>query len=484
MRILLALSLIAGFAEDVVKLRNGRHITGTVVIDESDPNGFRIILRDTGGTVYIRKDQVPEQEWYRLRVRPQEVQGEQLEGIRILTTSDREHVGILVNAQGAPLPFPTDKEQFETTIRVKTKDSPSPVSIPKVVVKIFEPVKLRESEAYTPSEMVDRRLKAADPAGAAKLLEIAEFAKSLKLYDRAKEIYLQAAAADPARKAEIDEKIAELDGLVREAQAETKLAEITKLAEGGKFDEAVAAAEEFLKEFAETKAGKKNADLVQRLQKEREDYAKNRADFLAKKVPEAWRSQRASLLSEYAKSKYKVAEARQLLLRMDDEILDKLSKKFNCPPEDVARAWEKREKKPRTVDMGTGSWIYKGGQDGGYDYESGGGGMGGDDPVDDFARRFGGGQKKKNDAPKQETGVKLDTSDKWWSDAGQSKRQDWLETEYALTSKYVKKEKEEEKKCTRCQGKGTLKATREGKQVDVICPVCHKTAVIVTVTYW
>jgi len=485
MKTALALFLLAGSvsAQEVVKLRNGRTISGTVVIDESDQNGFRVVLWNSGGTVYLLKSQVSEQEWNRLRRRPVETEGELFQGVRITTTSGREYLGLLVNAGGATItPLPLAKEQLDVTVRIKTRESTSPVMVPRSVVEFYEVVRVREAEVYSPAEMVERRVKETDPKDVAKLLEVGQFARRLKMYARAKEILTAAAAADPARKAEIDEQIAELDRLIKDQQAEAKLAEITKLAETGKFDDALEAAEKFLQEFGETALGKKNADLPQRLQKDREDYVKNRAEFLAKKVPDAWRSIRSSLLSEYAKSKYKLPEARQLVGRMDDVVRDAVAKKFNSPPEDVEKAWERREPKKKTVDMGTGSWIHKGGQDGGLDYESGGGGKE-EDAIDDFTRRFGGG-KKKNDATKNEAGNKLDTSEKWWSDADQGKRERWLETEYALTSKFVKRDKEEEKKCSRCLGKGTVRASREGKQVDVICPVCHKTGVVVSVTYW
>ncbi|MBI2899598.1 MAG: hypothetical protein HYY17_05395 [Planctomycetes bacterium] len=476
---------IAGpaLAQDVVRLRNGRHIGGTVVIDETDQNGFKVIRWDTGGTVYVLRSQVTEYEWTRLRSAPADAQGDALEGVRVVTTANREVIGVLVDAAGtAVTPLPKSKEALDTIVRVKTRDAATPVSVPRASIALYEPLKIREADAYSATEMVDRRLKAVDPKEAAKLIEVAQFARGLKLYDRAKEILQQAAAADPARKEEIDAQIAQLDLLIKEQQAEAKLAEILKLAEAGKFDDALAAADKFVQEFADTKAAKNNPDLVARLKKDQENYAKNRAEFLAQRVPEAWRSVRSSLFTEYARSKYKVDEARQLVARMDDEILDKLSKKFNGPPEDAAKAWERRDQKRKTVDMGTGSWIYKGGQDGGYDYESAGSNDTGDDLLDDFTRRLG--RKKKDDKQQQETGLKIDTKDKWWAEAGDSKRRAWLETEYGLTSKYVKKEKEEEKKCSRCQGAGTLKATRGGKSVDVICPVCHKTGVVVSVTYW
>lgn len=472
-------------AQDVVKLRNGKHVTGTVDIDPTDQNGFTVIRWDTGGKVYVLWTQVTPYERHRLENKPldQDTLGEEMDGVHIVTTS-REMIGLLLSGGGTVLVPPGGKEQLEMTVRVKTKDGATAVAIPRSSIEFYKPVKIREADAYSPTEMIERREKIVDPKDAVKLIELAKLARALKMPDRAKAFYEQAMAADPARKDEIGAIVAQLDVEIKEAAAEAKLAEILKLAEAGKFDEAIPLADKFVADYADTRIGQKNADLIARLKKDQEDYSKNRADYLAKKVPEAWRAQRSSLLSEYAKSKYKIVEARELTGRIDEEILDRLTKKFNCPPEDIAKAWEKRDQKKRTVDMADGTWIYKGGQDGGMDYESGGGGSGGEDPVDDFARRFGGGNKKKGNEKQAEEGKPLDTSDKWWAAASQSKRQEWLETEYALTSQYVKKDKEEEKKCSRCQGKGTLKATRNNKAVDVICNVCHKVAVTISVTYW
>lgn len=471
----------SAFAQDVVKLRNGKHLSGTAQIDESDPNGFKLVRWDTGGALYILWSQVSPFEKARLLHKPSDagLGGEVMDGVRIVTPN-REVIGLLVGSGGTPIAAPATKEGLEATVRVKTRDSASAVVIPRTAIDLYETMKIRESEAYGPPEMVDRRLKTVDSKDAARLMETAQFARALKLFDRAKEIYLMVVAADASRKEEVDALVAQIDGLMKEQAAETKLAEIKKLAEGGKFDEALEAAEKFVTEFGETAIGKKNADLVAQLTRDRDQYAKNRSDYLAKYVPDAWKSVRSNLLSEYAKSKYKFAEARDLTGKLDTVLKDTLCKKFSCPPEDLEAAWARREPKKSAVGMGAGSWIYKGGQDGGMDYEGDDGGKS-DDPMDDFERRFGG--KKKGEDKKDSTGQPLDTSDKWWSSVSQAQRQDWLETYYALTSDLVKKEKEEEKKCGRCSGKGTLKATRSAKSVDVLCPRCHKVGVDVVVTY-
>ena len=56
----------AAAAQDVVRLKNGRFVAGTLAIEESDKEGFKLQRWDTGTTVYVRWAQIPDTERLRL----------------------------------------------------------------------------------------------------------------------------------------------------------------------------------------------------------------------------------------------------------------------------------------------------------------------------------------------------------------------------------------------------------------------------------
>lgn len=65
------------------------------------------------------------------------------------------------------------------------------------------------------------------------------------------------------------------------------------------------------------------------------------------------------------------------------------------------------------------------------------------------------------------------TPDEWWAAASRWERREWVEAEYAQTSQAVQKGKPEPRKCSFCHGEGTVRVTRDGKGVGVVCPRCH-----------
>ena len=59
---LLALPASAGSEQDVVKLKSGRVLSGLVVLDDTNKDGFSVQRWDTGGTVFVRWTQITEME--------------------------------------------------------------------------------------------------------------------------------------------------------------------------------------------------------------------------------------------------------------------------------------------------------------------------------------------------------------------------------------------------------------------------------------
>jgi hypothetical protein len=306
------------------------------------------------------------------------------------------------------------------------------------------------------------------------------------MYERAKEFYQKAAAADPARKAEIEEILARNEVLIKEGKAAAALAEVMKLAEDAEFAKAVEAAKKLLADYADTEVVRANPNLVASLEKDAKDFETKKADYLARNVPEMYKAKRGALFGQYASAKYKISEARSLINKADEETVKYLAEKNKCTPEEVNAAWAKREQKPRTATYGAGSWIVKGGQDGGLDTDAK------SQPKqptqqtqqnNPFGSRNSGQNRNNQPAKPVDLGKKLETSAEWWANASQTDRKNFLEAEYAKNSSAVTKEIKT-KKCSVCLGEGVLKSTRMGQALDVKCPRCHGAKEDEIIVYW
>src|SRR5947207_7498440 len=100
-RSLAALSMIfvlsaAAAAQDVVRLRSGRFVAGTVTVDEGDKEGFKVQRWDTGAVVVVRWAQITDTEKLRLLNKTPEAGPtvEMIDGVQAITSS-REVIGIL-----------------------------------------------------------------------------------------------------------------------------------------------------------------------------------------------------------------------------------------------------------------------------------------------------------------------------------------------------------------------------------------------------
>ncbi len=474
---ILCAPLAAQETPDVVLLRNGNHLSGAITLDENDKEGFTLKRWDTGAVIYVKWTQLPEIERNRLLSKPVEAsssKGAFLDGIRVITET-REVIGILV-------------EEKETQLLVKTAKSTAPVVIPIKAIYTREEVKIRESDAYSAEEMVDKRAEGIEENDVNALMSIAGFAADLGLYDRAKGYYQQAAgiAEDEGTKEEINAFVAKIDALVIEAKAVELLAEVNALAERTEYEQAIEKAKSLLSEYKDSEVAKKNAELVTTLEQEAQTFAERRFDILVKKIPEAFKILRGAQFSKYSRSKYSLQDARQQVGQIDETVVTGLAEKFKSTPDEIRRAWEQRPEPPRyrRVSFGSGTWIVKGGQDGGVDtkeqYQ----------PPTPKQKVFDNNLRNRNTRRRQQQpkpiplGRELQKSVDWWATASSSQRKAFLECEYAMGSSMVKKVKEETRECRNCRGTGTLKSVRYGKELDVICPICHGVKEEITIYYW
>jgi tetratricopeptide (TPR) repeat protein len=458
----------AAAAQDVVHLRNGKVLSGTIVFDADSKAGFTLRRWDTGGEVFVKWSQVPDAEAYRIRTRVTGTDGEvaaedMIDAVRIVTNMQRELLGVI-------------QSERDGNISIKTLEGVQQTAKSAEVLR--EAVKVKESEVYTPEERVDRRVKKAGEADFAKLKELGDFAAAVKVFVRAKEFYERAEKAAPADKKEDMKALANAMTLrIVEDNAEKALASARKLATELEFDKAVAEAMKFLADFAETSVAKANANLVSEIENRRKEYIANRDKFLEKDVPDQWWRVRDTLIAKYAGGKVKLPDAREAIAKLDDEIVAEVAKKLKATPEEVTRHWSgRKDKRMRTVSMKDGTWIHRGGQDGGLDYSGSG-----DDDLDEFKKRFGDGQDPKK---KPQLGQKLETAIEWWQNASNRSRRDWLECLYADTSSNVKKEEVIETNCAPCKGQGKKDTNRGGKAIEVVCRECHGVKKVLTIKYW
>ena len=462
---LIAILAPGAAAQDGVRLRNGKFLSGNLILKEEDKEGFEIQRWDGSGNVFIRWTQIPEFEKARLLGKPLEAPptAALVDALRVVTAS-RELTGLLVKEENG-------------LAYLKVRDQKSPVPVPVSTILRRDSVRIPEAEIFSPEEMVDNRALKADPTSPDALLDLASFAASLKLYERAKEFLIKAAALDPARKDLFERRIAENEALIKEGRAAAALASVRKLQEEMNYPKALEEAKKFFADFADTELAKQNKDLMAALEKDAKDFESRRAEVLKEKVPDLWKAKRSSLLSQYASGKYKLSEARSAIQKLDAEIAADLAKRFKVAPEEVMKAWELRDPKPRSASYGSGTWIAKGGQDGGMDtdakYEPRQRPQNTQNPFDIFGS-FGGSRRRQPQQPKPVAlGQKLQTSEEWWQTASTADRKNWLEAEYASTSSCVRKIKEETRKCPDCGGEGVLRYNRMGVTGEAKCHRCH-----------
>src|SRR6185436_509996 len=108
---------------DVVRLRSGKVLSGSIHLDESTKDGFALRSWDTGGTVFVRWDQLTAAEIDRVLNRsalPPRPSVESISGVRIHTNA-RTVVGLLVR-------------EDPDRLSIKTADSRTPVVVPKSAI--------------------------------------------------------------------------------------------------------------------------------------------------------------------------------------------------------------------------------------------------------------------------------------------------------------------------------------------------------------
>ncbi|HZE99619.1 MAG TPA: hypothetical protein VE981_21615 [Planctomycetota bacterium] len=190
------------------------------------------------------------------------------------------------------------------------------------------------------------------------------------------------------------------------------------------------------------------------------------------KVTDAVRARRDALVSQATGSKVKFEDAVERASKFDAAIVDDAAEKLGVTADQIREAWAKRERKPRSIAYGDGSWIPLGGQNGGLDSDVKG------TPVPETTDLVGGGPsiltRRKKPPPGEPVplGKPLKTKEEWWATATSGERVAFVEGEFVRKSSLVEK-KEEPKKCPKCSAKGTIAIARGGIGLAAVCPRCH-----------
>jgi len=205
-------------------------------------------------------------------------------------------------------------------------------------------------------------------------------------------------------------------------------------------------------------------------------------DPAVQKVCDMVRARTQALVSQLTGNKVKFDEAAAQAVKLEEAIVEESAKKLGMSADEVRETWKKRDRKPRKITYGDGSWIPAGGQDGGLDSQVKG------TPVPDSTDAVGGGPsiltRRKPPPPAEPVplGKPLKTKEEWWGTATTGERAAFVEAEFVRKSTMVEK-KEEAKKCATCNGKGTLNVKRGGLGLTILCGRCHGTKEDLIVVY-
>jgi hypothetical protein len=189
------------------------------------------------------------------------------------------------------------------------------------------------------------------------------------------------------------------------------------------------------------------------------------------KVCDSISSRATSLIAKAAAPKTTLEDALLQAAKIDEAMFEEVAEKLSVSPDQVREAWKKRERKSRKASFGSGSWVVLGGQDGGLDSSA----KGIPPPEENLLPPGPSILTRRKPPPPAEPvplGKPLKTKEEWWTSAPSSQRIAHLEAEYARKSTLVDK-KEETKKCTSCNGKGTSHVSRLGNSVVIVCGRCH-----------
>lgn len=259
----------------VIRLQNGREVSGRILVDGFDEaTGITMRRDDNGGRLALRWDQIRSEDRDAIKRsrgfvgdEPPAVMVDAIE-VTLKGANQTPLVGINLGTEG-------DKIQLSRLGEV----TPVPLSS----IRTLKNIRIDALEVENPASVYQRHLLTAAPQNAVEWYNLGLFAESLTLFDEAEECYQRTLEVEPGfSKANlIQARVKNLAVKRKEAEATEMLRRIDTLARKGLFAEAIARVDEFKEKWPRSlqqeELHKKEADIARRrraslLLKIREDF--------------------------------------------------------------------------------------------------------------------------------------------------------------------------------------------------------------------
>lgn len=441
------LLLVSNASATTIRLRNGTLLSGEITAH--DEKGFTLTRLDNGGVVTIAWTQLDPEEATRVQdllKLPEEKEELMIEGSRLLLDDGSSIEGKIVE----------DKPDL---VVIKTPNGNR--QVPRGRIEKVESVQIPALSFCTAQELYAAQARSLDPEDAKAQFAMGQYCIRVKLFDKAKQHFEAALALDPAMEREIRKRLALIQRVAKESEAQALRDQAMTALAAQKFDEALAAAKKLASEHGGTAAGRDAEDLVKRITDEQRQYASNKDQYLGGKVVDEWFDQVDTLLR-------KAATERTLTLAAAKKYVDQtlatdvklqLAEKLKIDAETIESAWRSRQvARPRTASYMDGTWIHDG--------------VSIRRPRENQPTNLEEQQEREKNDPvidAEQKKLALDLSkagEIWWAKASAQSKMSWLRAYNAERNLQVIEVKYDP--CAKCKGKGLLGGSK-------LCDRCYGT---------
>lgn len=452
-------------AEDLV-LVDGRYLQ-VEVLEGDETRGLHVKLLHNGGRIWIPWNLIREEDRERLMVATnvkEEVREVTVEGVRLLTRSGDEWLGVLVE------PGPDKLEEGSIPEKVVLHSEGRDVTFNGDVVRAIESAVIPALEAYTKEELYQRELERLDPGenDLQAWWDLAKFATAIGHYGKAIEGFLKVRELDPGYKEDyVTTQLARLEESLKNQRIEEALASARRKAQFHQYTRALSILDELLAMES------LDPDLRYQAELRKKDVLKDRYEYYAKRVARGYHRLLERKVREIARDpELSLREARRAVQRdLHKEIVAELGQKYGLDPkEEVEKMWKDRKKYyhvNHTAGYGSGTFIVQGKIKGAERLNK---------QVERAIRRAmrrnrrdeGGGIS----VPRQKL-PKPPTPDEWWKKATTREKANWLEAYFAENSGHMEVVGERWHDCPTCGATGRVGFTgAQWETIYVTCPRC------------
>lgn len=445
--------------EDLV-LVDGRYLQVKVL--EGDAVGVRVMVLETGGTVFIPWDRILERDRLRIMkntgVFREARQVESEAGVRLVMKTGDVLLGRLVK-----------ETPEELTIRRRGADETYKRALITEIAQEAVPATEIEKERT----LYEAKLKEIAPTDddVAGQLEMAEYAEVLDLYEEAVGHYLKVRAADPEYEAvRVKNTLARLEELSKAKAFREALDQSRRLTNALQFKKSFALLDELDKIPDAPSVVKSEITAI------RSWVTSKRYEHFRVLVRDRYLATTKNFIAAMSRDeKLKLAEAQQRLRsKLHKEVVAKLAVDLDLDPkEDVEVMWKDRRMSSRTASYGSGTFIVLGmaqnAQKQQAELQRA--------LMQDLARRNQQGRGNNQGGSVSAEPEKLPkppTKEEWWTRSTAGDREAWMFCYWVETSKQVEIVGESWEQCSRCGATGSLAFSgSQGETLKVTCPMCQ-----------